>query len=207
MNEIDDEVRGALARHREALKHPLPSDLERSLRGLGRPRSSGPARWLQAAAAAMLVVVGFAGGLLWRERPEQPVAAELVASHVRSLMVDHLADVASSDHHTVKPWFEGKLDFAPDVRDLESAGFPLAGGRLDYIGGRPAAALVFRARQHVINVFEWPAATTEASPPRLRTLRGFQLYEWERDGMTYWATSDLNALDLQKFVELWANPP
>jgi anti-sigma factor RsiW len=126
------------------------------------------------------------------------IAAGLVDSHVRALMADHLFDVRSTDQHTVKPWFGGRLDFSPPVDDLAPVGFPLVGGRLEYVAGRPAAALVYQRRQHTINLFIWPDSTS-AVPDDVRSLRGFQLRHWNRGGMSFWAVSDLNDGELADF--------
>ena len=127
---------------------------------------------------------------------------EVVSGHVRSMMANHLSDVVSTDQHTVKPWFAGKLDFSPIVKNLAESGFPLIGGRLDYIGSRPVAALNYRHNQHLINVFEWPAGVNENPTPKLIARRGYQLYRWTKNGMNYWAISELNAVELQVFVGL-----
>lgn len=124
---------------------------------------------------------------------------EIVASHFRSLMPDHLADVASSDQHTVKPWFSGKLDFSPPVHDLAQAGFPLIGGRLDYIGQRPVAALAYRRHQHVLNLYVWPDGAKRDAPPRLTVRQGYHLLRWSRSGMHYQLISDLNVAELMDF--------
>ena len=128
------------------------------------------------------------------------IARDVVASHVRASMDAHLLDVRATDHHTVKPWFLGKLDFSPPVDDLAPLGFPLIGGRLDYIAGRPVAALVYERRQHTINVFVWPAVNNSEVPTDTRSLRGFQVCHWTRDGMAFWAVSDLNDTELDQFV-------
>jgi anti-sigma factor RsiW len=121
---------------------------------------------------------------------------ELVAGHVRSLLVSHLTDVASSDQHTVKPWFMGKLDFAPPVVDLAQKDFPLVGGRLDYVAGRVVAALVYKRHGHIINLFIWPA-NTAAGPTG--TLEGYHIVSWTQAGFTYAAVSDLNLTELRDF--------
>ncbi|MBW8889160.1 MAG: anti-sigma factor [Fibrobacteres bacterium] len=130
------------------------------------------------------------------------LAGEMVACHVRSLQADHLFDVASTDRHTVKPWFTGKLDFSPPVADFSEEGFPLVGGRLEYLGGHPVAALVYRRHLHVINVFCWPAASGDNGRATPKTLQGYHVVFWSRDGFRLGAVSDLNAEELGQFVEL-----
>ena len=132
----------------------------------------------------------------------QQLANEVVASHVRSLMATHLMDVASTDQHTVKPWFNGKLDFSPPVNDFVKDGFPLVGGRLDYIEGRPVAALVYQHGKHVINVFMWPTTGTATSAERIETEHGYNVEQLTVAGMNCWVVSDLNQLELDKFAGL-----
>ena len=124
----------------------------------------------------------------------------MVDGHVRSLMTDHLFDVHSTDQHTVKPWFLGKLDFSPPVADLATIGYPLVGGRLDYLDGRPAAALIYERGQHTINVFVSPVVNEAVGEIGARTVRGFHVHHWTRDGMSFWAVSDLNDRELTEFV-------
>jgi len=152
-----------------------------------------------AAAAALLVV---AGPRFWTPPSEASVADAVIAAHVRSLLANHLTDVASSDQHTVKPWFQGKLDYSVSVTDWAAEGYPLAGGRLDYVEDTPAAALVYRRAQHVVNLFVWPSKRAGDEPLRRLSRRGYSAYCWAKDGMHYWAVSDLNEAELQKFVEL-----
>ena len=130
------------------------------------------------------------------------VLNEAVTSHVRSLMVEHLTDVASSDQHTVKPWFNGKLDFAPDVKDFAAQGFPLVGGRLDYLNGRPVAALVYQRGKHLINVFVSPSASTGGGKLKLQKLRGYSIVIHEVNGLRYCVVSDLNDKELVDLVNL-----
>ncbi len=159
--------------------------------------------WLALAAAIVLAAI-IAWTLLpglQRSDPEQFLATQLIASHVRSLMADHLTDVASSDQHTVKPWLDTKLDFAPPVIDLSTEGFPLIGGRLDYLDNRPVAALVYGRRKHFINLFVWPAAANEGRAPKTITREGYQLLHWADSDFNYWAVSDVNLNDLQLFKQ------
>ena len=159
--------------------------------------------WLALAAAVIFAAI-IAFNLVPRsQRPgaDQFLATQLIASHVRSLMANHLTDVASSDQHTVKPWLDAKLDFAPPVVDLSQQGFPLVGGRLDYLDNRPVAALVYQRRKHFINLFVWPAAPDETRTPKTITRQGYQLLHWVNSDFNYWAVSDVSDNDLQAFKQ------
>jgi mycothiol system anti-sigma-R factor len=153
-----------------------------------------------ALAAAVILAAVIAFNLLspsQRSGSDQFLAMQLIDSHVRSLMANHLTDVASSDQHTVKPWLDTKLAFAAPVVDLASEGFPLVGGRLDYLGNRPAAALVYQRRKHFINLFVWPAEPNASKATRTISRQGFQLLHWVDSDFNYWAVSDVSAGDLE----------
>ncbi len=154
------------------------------------------------AAAAVLVLSVSAGIMLTRgPSASDALVAEVVSEHVRSMMAEHLFDVRSTDQHTVKPWFLGKLDFAPPVPDLAASGFPLIGGRLDYLGGRSVAALVYQRRQHTINVFVSPATDDPTKGTQTRSERGFHVHHLVSGGMSFWVVSDLNDDELTDFVQ------
>jgi anti-sigma factor RsiW len=216
MQSPDDDALGTLIRSR-ATRYAPPAGLAARIRNdvraaaapAPRPRPARPAaapwrRWLEAAAvygAGAATAWGIALSVL--VVPAQDLTRDaVVAGHVRSLMGAHLADVASSDHHTVKPWFAGKLDFSPPVIDLATEGFPLTGGRLDYFDGRAVAALVYQAGPHVINLFVWPTPDGKSVPPELLAQQGYNIVHWGQAGMQAWAVSDMSAAELQSFAGL-----
>jgi len=166
-------------------------------------RSAGARRVLQAAALVLALGAGWGGhalaiGLARGTSADDAMVGELVDSHVRSLLADHLMDVKSTDQHTVKPWFIGKADFAPQVTDLASDGFPLLGGRIEYVAGHSAAALVFGRRKHVINVYEWPASSADQRVVREQR-SGYSLLHWTANGLSFWAVTDATPADLDAF--------
>ena len=208
---LGESLRSDLEYHRapDLLRARVMRDARAAVRQDGERSRSGPQpwRWLSAAAA----VIAVAGGTWWvmtlpGARADDMIAREAVSGHIRSLMATHLTDVASTDQHTVKPWFAGKLDFSPPVTDFAAAGYPLVGGRLDYLQGHSVAALVYLHHQHTINVFVWPAASARERMTPPMTLQGFHVIHGAHAGMTYWVVSDLNRQDLVRFARMFAGP-
>jgi anti-sigma factor RsiW len=202
-----------------SLYHSAPAGLEKRIRSSLRSEAKSQLgrRWLGwrllpvGTALAFVLLMAF---VIWRAVPglhpsgDELLAQEIVSNHVRSLQLEsHRADVISSDQHTVKPWFDGKLDFAPTVKDLSSQGFPLIGGRLEYLNNRGVAALIYQRQKHFINLYIWPA---EQSPAEQRKAtgevpgkrQGYNLLHWTNAGMNYWAISDLNGVELHEFARL-----
>lgn len=206
MAELPAELKQNMTRYKAppGLKRRIRYSLAQQSRGVSiidRARASW-SRWLPLGASFACGVLLAVSVLTYRGAmpDEEQFEQQVVAGHVRSLMAGHLMDVASTDQHTVKPWFIGKLDFAPPVVDLAGAGFPLVGGRLDYLRDRPVAALVYQRRGHTINVFVLPARdqAAPASPPNPH--HGYQLASWERGGMRFWAVSDIGREEMAKFA-------
>ena len=205
------------------LRHELPYyDAPDALHAAVRSRIASEAKpetqlrsrrsWLQYLSRPRLVDFGYFGGgfalaaclaslLVIPRAGDFP--AIVVADHIRALQPGHLMDVISTDQHTVKPWFDGRLDFAPPVKDLKDQGFALVGGRLDYLGGRPVAALVYQRRQHLIDLFLWPDQGGARLRPSEGHRRGYNFISWNQGGMVFWAVSDVNAQELAEFVGLW----
>src|SRR5262245_5007513 len=168
---------------------------------LGVRRERSRPSWGMMAAAAMLAAV-VASGSTWltlRPQPPNTTAEMVVASHLRALMAPQPIDVSSSDRHTVKPWFSGRVPQAPRVVDLTNVGFPLVGGRIDVIDRIPVPTLVYRHRQHLISLVAIPAAA--ANMPERQTIAGYNVIEWSDNGIRYWAVSDLSAADLDSFAK------
>lgn len=189
----------------EGLRDRIRASLERE----DREQRGQNEWWRWGGVAASFVIAGLLtwnGVMLMEARDDTRgrLVAEVSTAHIRSLMGEtHLNDVISSDRHTVKPWFQGRLDYAPDVVDLAQAGFPLAGGRLDYVNGRAVAALTYRHRLHVINLFEWPAASPGERAPEAVTHQGYSIVRWKHGGLEYWAITDGAPSDLLEFARLY----
>ena len=193
-----------------SLRYKAPASLvqeaRRMTRGTGHEtpslwRSLPLWRWLTfgATAMAMLAILVRPAGI----SEQEDFLNQAVATHVRSLMVEHLTDVASTDQHTVKPWFNGKLDFAPEVKDFAAQGFPLVGGRLDYLGGRRVAALIYRRDKHFINVFVWADPDGKKPGPPNANRRGYCVINREMNGLQYCLVSDLNEKELTQLANLF----
>jgi anti-sigma factor RsiW len=191
----------------ETQERKVVSLVEARERGV-KPPAPRP-RWLAMAASIAAVALVSAGGMhAFDERAGgmDTLDTEIVSSHIRSLAASHLFDVASTDQHTVKPWFDGKLDFSPPVIDPAKDGFPLVGGRLDYLDRQPVAALVYRRNQHVINVFVWPSRSDDTGLLGAPAEQGYNVLHWRRDGMNFWAVSDVSPADLTNFAQLLRRP-
>jgi anti-sigma factor RsiW len=184
-----------------------PAHLESKLRKLLPQRRSERTSWFQrsiwaaggVAFATAVLLISFVVMRPAAPSPEQ----EIVASHIRSLMADHLMDVVSTDQHTVKPWFDGKLDFAPPVQDFAADGYPLAGGRLDYLENRKVAVLIYHRALHIINLYVWPAQDNGSSAMRVQTINGYNVVSWRKSGFEFRAVSDLNTAELRDFAHLF----
>ena len=178
---------------RKRIEAALPKEQMPNRRAVLRGFAMGSA--VSAIAATGLVAI------VLRNDDAQRIEFEIVSAHLRSLQAGHLTDVISTDQHTVKPWFNGKLDVAPPVVDLTSQGFTLIGGRLDYVDARPTGAIVYRRRAHVINLFVAQTASTQRRPARIDAIQGFNIRSWSDRGLNYWAVSDIAADELAEFGE------
>lgn len=191
---------------REAAYYRAPAALREKIRGELR-RAEAPARhtnWRAWALAASVLLTLSAAWNVFQTWPWQraALADSVLDGHLRSLAAGSLVDVPSSDQHTVKPWFAGKLDFSPNVKNLDEQGFPLAGGRIDYLGGQRVAAIVYRRRQHIITLFTWPSASGGGGSGKMER-DGYNLLRWTAGGMNYWAVSDVAPEELEKLRDLY----
>lgn len=196
-------------RVRAAGTYAMPAGLDSRVRttiGIESGQQAQPWGWRRYAAVAathavaLLVGGALAYGLLLRSNERSFAARDIVSAHVRSLMMEPIVQVASADTHTVKPWFAGKVPFAPDVKDLGPEGFPLLGGRVDFVLERPAAAIVYGRRKHRINLFMLPAEQIAGDTAIASSHHGYNIIAWARAGFRYFAVSDLNAAELQTFA-------
>jgi anti-sigma factor RsiW len=187
----------------DALRERVRAAIGAAVRARPPRRFTARGVWRPLALAASLAVVAVGSWrLALQHAAGETLTDDVLASHIRSLMPGHLADVPSSDQHTVKPWFNGKLDFSPPVYDFAGRGYPLLGGRLDYLDGRAVAALAYGRRQHLINVFLWPAARGPAVASTTRTGQGYHVLHWTTADYTYWVVSDLGLAELGDFAGL-----
>ena len=191
-----DDVRRRVMARLAAAYPPAPTPLWALRSRMRAWWSAGIGFGLGAVCAAVLALLITA--------PSGPdLTQELVASHIRALQPGHLEDVVSTDRHTVKPWFDGRLDFAPSVKDLKNVGFPLKGGRLDYVDGHPVAALVYQRDKHIIDLYIWPGAQGERSSPQIAEYHGYNIVHWRWGGMSFWAVSDVEPAQLHDFAQAW----
>jgi anti-sigma factor RsiW len=187
----------------DALRQRVRAALKTEARARApRPSALRSLRLPLALAASLAIVALGSWNLALRHAAGESLADEVLASHIRSLMPGHLTDVLSTDQHTVKPWFNGRLDFSPPVSDFAAQGYPLLGGRLDYVDGRTVAALAYGRRQHLINVFLWPATSGPAEGPATRDRQGYHLLHWTTPEYAYWVASDLGPAELHEFARL-----
>ncbi|WP_315778257.1 anti-sigma factor [Bradyrhizobium sp. SZCCHNR3007] len=198
------EMKEAIARADLGFKAPpqLRRRIEDALPAVATPpnRRSVLKGFALGSAVSALAATGLVAIVL-RQDGQQHIEAEIVSAHLRSLQAGHLADVLSTDQHTVKPWFNGKLDVAPPVIDLTALGFTLIGGRLDYVDARPIGAVIYRRRQHIINLFVAQTADTAQHAAKMDTIQGFNIRRWGERGLKFWAISDIGADELNEFGE------
>ncbi|MBR0774953.1 anti-sigma factor [Bradyrhizobium diazoefficiens] len=188
------------------LRYTAPASLRARIEAsLPRPQAQPSRRsvlrgFAMGSAVSALAASGVVAVVL-RQDDQQRILSEVVSAHLRSLQAGHLTDVISTDQHTVKPWFNGKLDVAPPVIDLTAQGFTLVGGRLDYIDARAIGAVVYRRRQHVINLFVSQTSNSQYRAPKTETMQGFNCRRWSNRGLNFWAVSDIGGDELAEFVD------
>jgi anti-sigma factor RsiW len=206
LERLQSDIRTQVTRYRAPAQ--LQQSIQAALRKTSAIEPQAPRmhwNWM-AVAASVLLFASMAWNVAFlrsRDSATDVLAREVLSSHLRSLMGTHLLDVPSSDQHTVKPWFNGKLNFSPDVKDFTSQGFRLVGGRVEYIDDRPVAALVYQRRQHFINLFTWPSSSSSQNGYSETKRSGYNLVSWTEGGMTCWAVSDLQPSELEQFAQLY----
>jgi anti-sigma factor RsiW len=199
-------IRGAL--QQSDLYYRAPAALEAEIRQIAAPAEekrrglNWMQRWVWAGGGAAFATAALLLAFVIQRPAGDLEARDLAASHIRSLMSDHLMDVVSTNQHTVKPWFDGKIDFAPPVADFAAEGYPLAGGRLDYLENRKVAVLIYNRALHVINLYVWPAADNGSSSIKAETVQGYNELAWKKNGFEFRAVSDLNTAELRDFAHL-----
>ena len=185
------------------LRHTAPTSLRRSIdRAVPSPAATDRRTLLKGFALGSLLSAAAVASVtlvVLREDRDQRILSEAISAHLRSLQADHLTDVLSTDQHTVKPWFNGRIDLAPPVIDLAGQGFTLIGGRLDFIDGKPVAVIVYRRRVHVINLFVTQGVGSSLRGPRMETVQGFNIRRWTDQGLNMLAVSDINREELDEF--------
>ena len=187
-------------------RDPIPPTLQRRIEntiGLRQETSHPTWRTLAASVALAVLVTSSSTWLFLDWKPSQTMEDAIVAGHIRALMAPQPADVASTERHTVKPWFNGRVVEAPHVADLANAGFPLIGGRVDVVGSRPVPTLVYGRRKHIISLTAVPTASRAASGPSVSVDNGYNIVHWVTNGISYWAVSDVSASDLDEFSKLF----
>jgi anti-sigma factor RsiW len=217
---LQTQLMGLAARIRQEVPRYLPPDALLSAVKAGIAASALPAEPIAGTAndnhagwwrrPRLTSIVPFGGGfalaaclaLVFLLPHTSSLPDAVVSDHIRALQPGHLMDVVSTDQHTVKPWFDGRLNFAPPVKDLKDQGFPLTGGRLDYLVGEPVAALIYQRRQHIIDVYVWPDGGHFDEDPTEGSRNGYNYVHWSQNGMAFWAVSDLAADDLADFAKL-----
>ena len=206
-----EKLRGlASAIEKGALRFKAPPHLKRKVHAAilaANPEAKSSwfhLRWASVLASAILIAaLTWAAAARWtKSSGETQLVNDIVSSHVRSMMANHITDVASSDSHTVKPWFGGKLDYSPPTKDLTEQGFRLIGGRLDYLENRPVAALIYQRSQHFINLFVWPSNRSTTGQDDQLAVQGYNIIHWTKSGMTYWLISELNQAELNECARL-----
>jgi anti-sigma factor (TIGR02949 family) len=205
LERLRDDIRRFAPVHRapEALRSQIRFAIRREAAASTPSVASRAPGWLAYAASILLAVAVGSGGtfMLLGERQTGAMETEIIDSHLRSLLGNHLTDVASSDQHTVKPWFGGRTDLSPPAVDLRTEGFPLVGGRLDLIAGKPVPALVYKRREHVINLFVLPASLADHGETLTR--RGYNLRHWDEGDLGFWAVTDAAPTELAEFERLY----
>src|SRR5689334_11498518 len=184
---------------RARIEASLPKEVRSNVQPM--PTRRGVLRGFAMGSAVSAIAASGLFAIVLRNDDQSRIEAEIVSAHLRSLQAGHLTDVISTDQHTVKPWFAGKLDVSPPVIDLTAQGFTLIGGRLDYVDARAIGAVVYKRRAHVINLFVAQTSNMQRRPAKIEAIQGFNIRRWSDRGLNYWAVSDIGADELGEFGE------